>query len=90
MTSFLVIREDAMVTVSLAQAKARLSELLNKVEAGEEVIVTRHGRPVAHMRAAARPKQPLRLRALAEFRATMPRLRRPSTELLREARDEGP
>jgi hypothetical protein len=26
---------------------------------------------------------------LAAFRATMPRLRRPSAELLREARDEG-
>jgi len=29
-----------MVTVSLVQAKAHLSELLGKVEAGEEVIIT--------------------------------------------------
>ena len=36
-----------MVTVNLVQAKAHLSELLDKVEAGEEVIITRHGRPVA-------------------------------------------
>lgn len=78
-----------MVTVSLAQAKAHLSELLDKVEAGEEVVITRRGRAVAHVSPAARPKRRLRLQDLADFRATMPRLRRPSAELLSEARDEG-
>jgi len=78
-----------MVTVNLAQAKARLSELLDKVEAGEEVVVTRHGRAVAHILPMARPKLPLRLDDLAKFRASMPRLRRPSAELLRKMRDEG-
>ena len=78
-----------MVTVKLAQAKAHLSELLDKVEAGEEVIITRHGRAVAHLHAVSRPKQPLRLDHLAAFRATMPPFRGSSAELLREARDEG-
>lgn len=78
-----------MVTVNLAQAKAHLSKLLDKVEAGEEVVITRRGRPVANISAAARPKEPLRFKELAEFRASMPRLRRPSAELLRETRDEG-
>jgi prevent-host-death family protein len=77
-----------MVTVSLAHAKAHLSELLDKVEAGEEVVVTRHGRAVARL-AASRPRLKLALDDLAAFRATMPALRRPSTNLLREARDEG-
>ena len=77
-----------MLTVNLVQAKAHLSELLDKVEAGEEVIITRHGRAVAHIGPVTRPKQPLRLDDLAAFRATMPRLRGPSAELLREARDE--
>ena len=77
-----------MVTVNLAQAKAHLSELLDKVEAGEQVVITRHGRAVAHMLSATRPKEPLALDDLAAFRATMPRLRRPSAEMLREARDE--
>jgi len=81
--------EQSMVTVSLAQAKAHLSELLDKVEAGEEVVVTRHGRAVARILAALRPKQTLALDELAAFRAAMPTLRRPSAELLREARDEG-
>ena len=76
-----------MVTVNLAQAKAHLSELLNKVEAGEEVVITRRGRAVAHLSAVSPPKQPLR--PLAAFRAGMPSWRRPSAALLREARDEG-
>ena len=41
-----------MVTVNLAQAKAHLSELLDKVESGEEVVITRHGRAVAHIHPA--------------------------------------
>ena len=77
-----------MVTVNLVQAKAHLSELLNKVEAGEEVIITRHGRAVAQLRPVSRQTKPLMLDDLAAFRATMPPLRRPSVELLREARDE--
>lgn len=76
-----------MVTVSLAQAKARLSELLDRVESGEEVIITRHGRPVASLAGAVQAKVPLR--SLKKFRATMPKLRRPSHVLLREARNEG-
>ena len=78
-----------MVTVSLVHAKAHLSELLDRVEACEEVIITRRGRAVAHIRPFSRPKHPLMLDDLAAFRATMPRLRRPSAELLRAARDEG-
>jgi prevent-host-death family protein len=79
-----------MVTVNVAHAKAHLSELLDKVEAGEDVIITRHGRPVAHLHSVLHPKHPLMLDDLAAFRATMPLLGRPSAELLREMRDEGP
>jgi prevent-host-death family protein len=78
-----------MVTVNLVQAKAHLSELLDKVEAGEEVIITGHGRAVAHIHPVSRPKHPLMLDDLAAFRATMPHPRRPSAALLREVRDEG-
>ena len=78
-----------MVTVNLAKAKAQLSALLDKVEAGEEVVITRHGRPVAHVIPPSRAKRPVALDELAEFRAKMPSLRRPSAALLREARDEG-
>jgi prevent-host-death family protein len=77
-----------MVTVSLVEAKAHLSELLDKVEGGETVVITRHGKPVANITSAAQPKQPIPLKELAAFRARMPRLRRPSAELIRAMRDE--
>jgi prevent-host-death family protein len=45
-----------MITVGAFEAKTKLSELLDRVEAGEEVIITRRGKPVARMGAAgARP-----------------------------------
>lgn len=87
MTSFMTISEDAMITINLARAKAHLSELLDKVEAGEEVVITRHGRPVAHISPVETPKLPLR--SLADFRSKMPKWPHPSAALLREARDEG-
>jgi antitoxin (DNA-binding transcriptional repressor) of toxin-antitoxin stability system len=80
--------EVVVITVSLTEAKARLSELVDKVEAGEEVVITRRGRPVAHMRPTPRTRQPLPLEELAEFRATLPRMPEPSAELLRKLRDE--
>jgi prevent-host-death family protein len=79
----------AVLTVTLAQAKAQLSELLNKVEAGEEVTVTRRGKPVAQIRAVEKKLEPIPLAELAAFRASMPSLSQSSVELLRQMRDEG-
>jgi prevent-host-death family protein len=76
-----------MVTVTLVEAKTQLSKLLDKVEAGEQVVITRHGRPVANLSPAVAPKKPIP--SLAKFRASMPRLRKPSWVLIREMRDEG-
>ena len=76
-----------MVTVTLVEAKSHLSELLDKVESGEEIAITRHGKVVARLSPASPPRKPLR--SLAEFRARMPRLRKPSAILIREMRDEG-
>jgi prevent-host-death family protein len=37
------------VTVGAFEAKTHLSELLARVEGGEEVMITKHGRPVARL-----------------------------------------
>ena len=47
-----------MQTLSVAGAKARLSALLTQVEAGEEVVITRRGVPIA--RIVAEPVAPLK------------------------------
>jgi prevent-host-death family protein len=38
-----------MITVGAFDAKTHLSSLLDKVEAGEEVVITRHGKAVARL-----------------------------------------
>jgi prevent-host-death family protein len=38
-----------MISVGLFEAKTNLSALIEKVEAGEEIQITRHGKPVARI-----------------------------------------
>jgi prevent-host-death family protein len=44
------------MVVSVAEAKANLSELLRRAEAGEEILVARNGQPVARL-SAVRPRE---------------------------------
>jgi prevent-host-death family protein len=55
------VPSQAAMSVGAYDAKTRLSELLDRVERGEQIVITRHGKPVArlvpeggHDRAAAR------------------------------------
>jgi prevent-host-death family protein len=38
-----------MITVGAFEAKTHLSTLLDKVASGEEVVITKHGKPVARL-----------------------------------------
>ena len=38
-----------MIDMSVAMAKGRLSELINRALAGERVLLTKHGKPVAQI-----------------------------------------
>jgi prevent-host-death family protein len=38
-----------MTHIGAFEAKTHLSELLDRVEAGEELVIARHGRPVARL-----------------------------------------
>ncbi len=38
-----------MITMGAFEAKTHLSTLLDRVAAGEEVVITKHGRPVARL-----------------------------------------
>ena len=46
-------------SVSVAEAKAHLSELLTAVEAGETVQITTRGKPVATLARVQRPREPI-------------------------------
>jgi prevent-host-death family protein len=45
--------EAGLITVGSFEAKTKLAELLDKVEAGEVVTITRHGKAVAKLVPAA-------------------------------------
>ena len=77
-----------MTTVSLAEAKARLSTILDRVEAGETFVITRHGKPIAQVSPAATETKSLFFEELAAFRATMPTLPESGVAVLRALRDE--
>ena len=47
-----------MIIISLAEAKNRFSELVTRVQNGEQVSVTRRGKPVVNMVAADNASEP--------------------------------
>lgn len=53
---------------SLTDARAALPELLNRVEAGEEITITRHGKPVGVLVGHARWMKTARLEVLEQAR----------------------
>lgn len=54
-----------MDVVNVQDAKTHLSRLLERVEAGEEIVLARSGRPVARLVPATRPERtPGRLRGI--------------------------
>ncbi|HEX3535136.1 MAG TPA: type II toxin-antitoxin system prevent-host-death family antitoxin [Stellaceae bacterium] len=58
-----------MDSISLADAKARLSELVERAAQGEEICITRRGKPVARLVPERRLRKPIdvaKLRALTE------------------------
>jgi prevent-host-death family protein len=76
-----------MFSVSVAEAKAKLSEILSLVESGDEVVITRRGRPVARLAAFKKPLRPVN--SLAEFRASIPMAKTSAAKTIRQMRDEG-
>ena len=54
------------MTVSVAAARNRLTELIRAVEAGEKVVITRHGRPVAQLAPAPAARRRVRLGAMKD------------------------
>jgi prevent-host-death family protein len=55
-----------MITVGAFEAKTKLAELLDKVESGESVTITRRGKAVAQLVAIKPADEQERVRALVE------------------------
>jgi prevent-host-death family protein len=77
-----------MKTVSLAEAKAHLSELVDRAAGGEPICITRRGKPVAQLSAATRPRKPVDLAALRALTARMSIQQESAGDFVRRMRDE--
>ena len=74
-----------MTHVGIKQARQELPDLIDRAEAGEEIIITRQGRPVAMLVAAPREIKPLP--SLKDFRAMLGGPGTAAAQLVREERD---
>lgn len=84
-----------MASYGVAEAKNNFTHLLDRVEAGESITITRHGKPVAEMKATppTRPARSLedRLAALDELkrvRDSQSPIDILAVDLIRQMRDE--
>jgi prevent-host-death family protein len=76
-----------MRSVSLADAKAHLSDLVARAAEGESVCITRRGKPVARLVPAERPRTPIDAKALREMTDAMSPQAESAGEFMRRVRD---
>ena len=84
-----------MPIVTALEAKTRFGELLDRVCRGEEIVITRHDKPVARMVSEGRPnleevrRAAAGLRALRLKMAKRPGFKAISDKEIRDAKNEG-
>jgi prevent-host-death family protein len=66
--------------VSTAEAKNRLPELIRMVEGGEQIVITRHGRPVAQLGPAKSQRKEVRFDGMRDRIKLLPGWDDPITE----------
>jgi prevent-host-death family protein len=77
---------------SVAEAKNKLPELIDRALDGEDIVITRHGRPVAELRSIPAPSRPVTLEDLDWLAAHRVGKRDPKEDagtLVSKMRDEG-
>jgi prevent-host-death family protein len=77
-----------MKDVSLADAKAHLSTLVERAAAGDPVRITRRGKPVAQITSLDRPRKSIDLATLQAITAKMPLQEETAGDAIRNMRDE--
>ena len=77
-----------MTIVELADAKVHLSELIDRVQSGETISITKHGKPVAQLIAAKPPRKPINLAELQALTEGEPFQTESAGDFVRRMRDE--
>jgi prevent-host-death family protein len=81
-----------MGTHSVAEAKNKLPELIDRALKGEDVVITRHGRPVVELKPIPEPVRPVTPEDLDWLAARRLKLRNVTEDagtLVSKMRDEG-
>lgn len=81
-----------MGTHSVAEAKNKLPELIDRALKGEDVVITRHGRPVVELKPIPQPVRPVTPEDLDWLAARRLKLRNVTEDagtLVSKMRDEG-
>jgi prevent-host-death family protein len=82
-----------MSTHSVAEAKNKLSELIDRALKGEGVVITRHGQPVVELKPVGKQARPISPEAVDWLAANRIKTRKRITEdagtLVSRMRDEG-
>lgn len=78
-----------MREIQASEAKTHLPQLLDEVERGETIVITRHGRPIARLVPEVERRQAEIARAIDSIRARRRRTGRITAEELLSARHEG-
>ncbi len=84
-----------MASYSIAKAKDNLSKLIDEALAGEEVTITRHGKPVIELRPARATDDaghwpPELIDEIASRAKSLPPLGESAADIVRRMRDEYP
>jgi prevent-host-death family protein len=79
--------ELTVAHINLADAKAKLSQLLDQVEAGETIDIKRHGKPIARLVPATAPRKPIDIDALRKLTDGSPIQSQSAGEFVRAMRD---
>lgn len=77
-----------MKSVNLADAKARLSELVDSAAAGDPILIIRRGKPVAQIGPIEKPYKAIDVVALRAVTHGMPQQTEPAAITVRRMRDE--
>lgn len=78
-----------MEKVGVREARDRIGHLLNAVQAGEDVVIMRHGKPAARLvRMEVCEPHGVHFPDRSAFRARQPGARRASADLIGTMRDE--
>jgi prevent-host-death family protein len=77
-----------MGSISLAAAKAHLSDLVERAGNGETVQITRRGKPAAQLTAIETPRKRVDIAALRAMTDAMPPQRESARDFVRRMRDE--